>query len=282
MTEEELKEYIKCRKDPIYFFKTYGRVRHPKKGLMPFDLYDFQEDTLNEFLDKSYNVILKARQLGISTLCAAYAAWMANFFKDKEIFILATKRDTATNLVDKVRVFLEEVPDFLKSGLLVDNRQSIELENGSKIKAGATGSNSKDAARSEALSLLIIDEAAFIKAMDTIWVAAQPTLATGGDCIVLSSPNGIGNWFHKAYIEAEAGTTEKVGNATISFNPIKLPWHLHPDRDAEWGRLEKRKIGEQAFAQEHDCDFLQSGNNVVSVKALVFTKEIRFCSIVII
>ena len=74
MTEEELKEYIKCRKDPIYFFKTYGRVRHPKKGLMPFELYDFQEDTLNEFLDKSYNVILKARQLGISTLCAAYAA----------------------------------------------------------------------------------------------------------------------------------------------------------------------------------------------------------------
>ena len=273
MTEEELKEYIKCRKDPIYFFKTYGRVRHPKKGLMPFELYDFQEDTLNEFLDKSYNVILKARQLGISTLCAAYAAWMANFFKDKEIFILATKRDTATNLVDKVRVFLEEVPDFLKSGLLVDNRQSIELENGSKIKAGATGSNSKDAARSEALSLLIIDEAAFIKAMDTIWVAAQPTLATGGDCIVLSSPNGIGNWFHKTYIEAEAGTTEKVGNATISFNPIKLPWNLHPDRDAEWGRLEKRKIGEQAFAQEHDCDFLQSGNNVVSVKALQWYEE---------
>ena len=240
---------------------------------MPFELYDFQEDTLNEFLDKSYNVILKARQLGISTLCAAYAAWMANFFKDKEIFILATKRDTATNLVDKVRVFLEEVPDFLKSGLLVDNRQSIELENGSKIKAGATGSNSKDAARSEALSLLIIDEAAFIKAMDTIWVAAQPTLATGGDCIVLSSPNGIGNWFHKTYIEAEAGTTEKVGNATISFNPIKLPWNLHPDRDAEWGRLEKRKIGEQAFAQEHDCDFLQSGNNVVSVKALQWYEE---------
>ena len=221
MTEEELKEYIKCRKDPIYFFKTYGRVRHPKKGLMPFELYDFQEETLNEFLDNSYNVILKARQLGISTLCAAYAAWMANFFKDKEIFILATKRDTATNLVDKVRVFLEEVPDFLKSGLLVDNRQSIELENGSKIKAGATGSNSKDAARSEALSLLIIDEAAFIKGMDTIWVAAQPTLSTGGDCIVLSSPNGIGNWFHKTYIEAEAGTTEKVGNATISFNPIR-------------------------------------------------------------
>ena len=137
MNEEELKEYVRCRKDPVYFFKTYGRVRHPRKGLMPFDLYDFQEETLNQFLDTSYNVILKARQLGISTLCAAYAGWLANFFKDKEIFILATKRDTATNLVDKVRVFLQEIPDFLKSGLLVDNRQSIELANGSKIKAGS-------------------------------------------------------------------------------------------------------------------------------------------------
>ena len=273
MNEQELKEYVRCRKDPVYFFKTYGRVRHPRKGLIPFDLYDFQEDTLTSFLDSSYNIILKARQLGISTLCAAYAGWLANFFKDKEIFILATKRETATNLVDKVRVFLEEIPDFLKSELLVDNRQSMELANGSKIKAGATGTTSKDAARSEALSLLIVDEAAFIKAMDDIWIAAQPTLSTVGDCIVLSSPNGIGNWFHKSYIEAEAGTSEKVGDKHISFKPINLPWNLHPDRDDEWARNEKRKIGDQAFAQEHGCDFLQSGNNVVSVKAIQWYEE---------
>ena len=118
----------------------------------------------------------------------------------------------------------------------------IELENGSKIKAGATGTTSKDAARSEALSLLIVDEAAFIKAMDTIWVAAQPTLSTGGDCIVLSSPNGIGNWFHKSFIEAEAGSSEQVGSKNISFRPISLPWNFHPDRDDEWARNEKRKI----------------------------------------
>ena len=109
--------------------------------------------------------------------------------------------------------------------------------------------------------------------MDTIWVAAQPTLSTGGDCIVLSSPNGIGNWFHKIYIEAAAGTSEKVGDKHIAFNPINLPWSLHPDRDEEWARNEKRKIGDQAFAQEHGCDFLQSGNNVVSMKALKWYEE---------
>ena len=273
MDKTQAEEYVRCRKDPIYFIKKYGKIRHPTKGLLSFDLWDFQEDALESFLDKSYNIILKARQLGLSTLCAAYGAWMANFFKNKEIYILATKRDTATNLVDKVRVFLDGVPKWLRSEVTIDNRQSIELANGSKIKAGATGSNARDAARSEALSLLIIDEAAFIKSMDNIWTAAQPTLATGGDCIVISSPNGIGNWFHKSYIEAEAGVSERVGTKNISFNPIALPWNLHPERDEEWGRDEKKKIGEQAFAQEHDCDFLQSGNNVVSLKALSWYEE---------
>ena len=114
MEKEQAEEYVKCRKDPIYFIKKYGKIRHPTRGLLGFELWDFQEDAINNFLERSYNIILKARQLGISTLCAAYAGWMANFFKNKEIFILATKRDTATNLVDKVRVFLAEVPHMVK------------------------------------------------------------------------------------------------------------------------------------------------------------------------
>ena len=273
MEKEQAEEYVKCRKDPVYFIKKYGKIRHPTKGLLSFELWDFQEETIHSFLDQSYNIILKARQLGISTLCAAYAGWMATFFKNREIYILATKRDTATNLVDKVRVFLEAVPTWLKSEIVIDNRQSLEMANGSKIKSGATGSNAQDAARSEALSLLIIDEAAFIKSMDTIWTAAQPTLATGGDCIVLSSPNGIGNWFHKSYIEAAAGISERVGSKNISFNAINLPWSKHPERDDEWARDERKKIGDQAFAQEHGCDFAQSGNNVVSLKALSWYEE---------
>ena len=273
MDKTQAEEYVKCRKDPVYFIKKYGKIRHPTKGLLSFELWDFQEEIIESFLNESYNIILKARQLGISTLCAAYAGWMATFFKNREIYILATKRDTATNLVDKVRVFLEGVPSWLKSEIVIDNRQSLEMSNGSKIKSGATGSNAQDAARSEALSLLIIDEAAFIKSMDTIWTAAQPTLATGGDCVVLSSPNGIGNWFHKSYIEAQAGISERVGSKNISFNAITLPWSKHPERDDEWARNERKKIGDQAFAQEHGCDFLQSGNNVISLKALAWYEQ---------
>ena len=270
MNKEQTEIYIKCRKDPAWFMINYGHIRHPQRGVIKFDLWDFQKETVAAFLDNSYNIVLKARQLGLSTLVAGYAAWMANFFKDKEIYILATKRDTAQNMVDKVRVFLEGIPEWMRAEMTTDNKASIELANGSKIKASPS---TPDAARSESLSLLILDEAAFIAKMDGIWRAAQPTLATGGDCIALSSPNGMGNWFHKTYNEAEAGITDTVGTKIVGFNPIRLHWSLHPDRNDQWAQAERRKIGDQSFAQEHDCDFIQSGNNVISLKALEWYKE---------
>jgi len=270
MDKQQTAEYIECRKNPSYFMKKYGRIRHPLRGIISFELWDFQEHTLQHFLDNSYNIVLKGRQLGISTLVAGYAAWLSNFFKNKEIYILATKRDTAQNMVDKVRVFLEGIPEWMRADFITDNKQSLELNNGSKIKASAS---TPDAARSEALSLLIVDEAAFVNKMDSIWIAAQPTLATGGDCIALSSPNGVGNWFHKIYNEAEAGITEKIGNKIVGFNPIKLHWSVHPDHDDDWARETRKKIGDQAFAQEHDCDFVQSGSNVISLKALEWYLE---------
>jgi hypothetical protein len=265
MDKSQTEEYIKCRQDPIYFLKKYGKVRHPTKGLLPFALWDFQEETVHQFLEHSYNIILKARQLGISTLCAGYIAWMLTFFAEKEIYILATKAKTATNLVTKVKTFIENLPAWLRPAIKIDNRQSLVLTNGSQVQASGT---TQDAARSEALSLLVIDEAAFVNKLDDIWTAAQPTLATGGDCIALSTPNGMGNWFHKYYSEAESGVKHEVGGKMVGFNPIKLHWSRHPDRTQHWADNEQQKIGTRAFAQEHDCDFLQSGANVVDYSDL--------------
>jgi hypothetical protein len=267
MTPEQTKEYVKCRKDPIYFIKNYGVIKHPTLpgGKSKFKMWDFQEDCVTDFLENSYNVILKARQLGISTVVAAYVAWYMMFFNNKSVFVLATKRDTAQNMITKVKVFFEEVPEWMMPTIITDNKQSIELGNGSSVKAAAS---TVDAARSESLSLLVIDEAAFINKMNDIWTATGPTLATGGDCIALSSPNGMGNWFHKTYQGAEAGESMMVGGQNKSFNPIKLHWSLHPDRDEAWARSERKSLGDMSFAQEYDCDFVQSGNNVVSLKCL--------------
>ena len=152
-------EYTKCAKDPIYFMKKYCVVQHPIKGKVPFHLYDYQEKSLQTFEDFRFNIVLKARQLGLSTLTAGYSLWMMTFHNDKNILVIATKQDTAKNLVTKVRVMHANLPSWLKQKCVEDNKLSLRYNNGSQIKAVASGD---EAGRSEALSLLILDEAAFI------------------------------------------------------------------------------------------------------------------------
>ena len=170
------REFVKCAESPAYFMKKYCVIQHPIKGKIPFALYDFQEKTLDGFVQHDYNILLKARQLGISTLTAGYSLWMMTFHNDKNILVIATKQDTAKNLVTKVRVMHANLPSWLKANCVEDNKLSLRYRNGSQIKAIAS---SEEAGRSEALSLLVLDEAAFIPKIDTIWTAASQTLALG-------------------------------------------------------------------------------------------------------
>ena len=156
---------------------------------------------MEDFQDYRFNVILKARQLGISTISAAYVAWLMMFHREKNVLVIATKFNTAANLVKKVKAIIKNLPDWLRiSNVDIDNRTSFVLSNGSQIKASST---SGDAGRSEALSLLVIDEAAHVEGLDELWTGLYPTLSTGGRCIALSTPNGVGNWFHKICVDAE-------------------------------------------------------------------------------
>ena len=149
--KQQVKEILRCGKDPAYFLKTYARISHPMHGLILFDTYDFQDILLQDFNDYRFNIILKARQLGISTITAGYIVWLMLFHRDKSILVMATKFATAGNLVKKVKGIMRNVPDWLSiATITVDNRTSFELSNGSSIKAAST---SGDAGRSEALSL---------------------------------------------------------------------------------------------------------------------------------
>ena len=246
------KEYTKCAKDPAYFMKKYCVVQHPMKGKVPFHLYDYQEKSLLTFEDYRFNIVLKARQLGLSTLTAGYSLWMMTFHNDKNILVIATKQDTAKNLVTKVRVMHANLPSWLKQKCVEDNKLSLRYINGSQVKAVASG---EEAGRSEALSLLILDEAAFIDKIETIWAAASQTLSTGGKCIALSTPNGVGNWFHKTWEGAENGTND--------WNFIRLHWNLHPERDDSWREEQNSLLGPSLAAQECDCDFITSGQSVI-------------------
>ena len=187
------KEYLKCASDPAHFMKKYCHIQHPQRGRVLFNLYPFQEKTLGLLRENPYSVILKSRQLGISTLAGGYSLWLMIFHKDKNILCIATKQETARNMVTKVKYMYENLPSWLKISASENNKLSLRLSNGSIIKATSASS---DAGRSEAVSLLLIDEAAFIDNIGEIWASAQQTLATGGGAIVLSTPYGTGNWFH--------------------------------------------------------------------------------------
>jgi len=261
-------EYIKCAMDPIHFFRKYCYITHPVKGRVLFHLYPFQEDTLREFRANRFSIVNKSRQLGISTLVAGYALWTMIFNKDKTVLCIATKQETAKGMVEKVQFMYNNLPAWLRGNQkpISDNKLSLKLANNSQIVATSAAS---DAGRSYAVSLLLIDEAAFIEGIDKIYTSIKPTIATGGGIIALSSPNGIGNWFHKMYTEAQIGKND--------FKAIELKWNLHPDRvapiDAGWEDRERANMSPREFAQEYDCDFLGSGNSVIEPDNLSFYEQ---------
>lgn len=264
-------EYKKCLTSPIYFMKKYVKIQHPIRGTIFFGLYPFQEEVLDSFHDFNFNIILKSRQMGISTLVSAYALWMMIFHKDKNILIISLKQEVAKEIIAKVRFANDNLPPWLKIKCEEDNRLSLKLANGSQIRATST---TKKSGVSLALSLLIIDEAALIEEAEELWTSAQPTLSTGGRAIILSTPRGIGNWFHRMWQGAEENNDGKVGKN--GFHPIRLPWDLHPERDETWRRIEGEKIGSAKKAgQEFDCDFLASGDNVVELVIVEWFKKNR-------
>lgn len=182
-----IQEYKKCAKEPDYFLRKYCYIQHPMRGKIKFDLYPFQEEVLRNFRDHQNVIVLKSRQLGISTLAAGYSLWLILFHRDKNVLCLATTQATARNLVSKTIFMYESLPKWLKVPFKEKNKLSMRLKNGSKIEAK---SSNESAARSEAVSFLCVDEcislrtkvlAKFVKAnssqeltMEEIWNLGKP------------------------------------------------------------------------------------------------------------
>lgn len=269
--QEEIKrlmriEYAKCANDPVYFMRKYCIIRHPMKGLVKFDLFDYQEDAIKDFLKFRNNIILKARQLGISTLTAAYTAWMLIFHEDKTALIIANKLKVANSMIRKIFTIYQSLPSWMRKMLQdgtgklpVESKSKLTFKNNSTVEASSA---TEDAGRSDALSLLIWDECAIVKEnlAKEIWTSASDTLATGGDCIILSTPKGVGNVFHELWVQAEAGEND--------FNTIRLPWNLHPERGQDYRDAADKKLGKKRAAQEHDCSFLASGDSVIDLSII--------------
>jgi hypothetical protein len=257
---------LKCKEDPVFFIKNFVKIKHPKKGIILFELFPYQEELIRETLSNEHIVINKGRQLGVSTLFAALCLWEAMFYKSKNILAIATKNKVAKNFIEKCKFAYKELPEELRDAnpLEIDNTQEIKFaRTQSVIQAIGT---SKDAGRSEALSRLIIDEAAFIRDMPIIWEAIYPTLSEGGNCAMFSTPNKTGNIFHTICMEAKNGEND--------FLYKELKWDVHPNRDQAWKEKTLRQLGSiERFLQEYDCSFEASGDLFIPRSTMVRLKE---------
>lgn len=148
-------EYARCALDPVYFLRKYCYIQHPTRGKVLFNLYPFQEDILRAYMNHKYNIVLKSRQLGLTTVSGGYALWKMLFTSDFQILVISKDKEAAKELVSRIRLMFDDLPSWLKVDCIENNKLSLVFRNGSSIKAFAA---SAEAGRSLALSLLILDE----------------------------------------------------------------------------------------------------------------------------
>lgn len=253
-TPEMVSEIIKCSKDVKYFASHYYTIIHPTKGQMIITLFDFQERMLDAFQKNRFNVVLSSRQIGKSTCSCIYMLWFAIFNENKTIAILANKQRTAVSLMDDIKKAYEMLPPWLKPGIEEYNNLNITFDNGTKIFASAT---TEDALRGESISLLFLDEAAFVpqNIIEKFWNSNFPTLSQGGNAILVSTPNGAAGLFYRTYKDAE--------NNQSPFKPFKVNWWEFPGRDEKWKEEMIAAIGKISFQAEYGCVL---GDSLINIR----------------
>ena len=269
-TEEQIIEFVKCKEDPVYFAKKFLKIVSLDHGLVPFSLYDFQEKLIRNFHEKRFNICKMPRQTGKSTTCVAYLLHYAVFNDNVNIAILANKASTARDLLGRLQLAYENLPNWMQQGIISWNKGSLELENGSKISANSTSSS---AVRGGSYNVIFLDEFAFIPnhIADDFFASVYPTITSGQSTkvIIVSTPRGM-NHFYRMWREAEKGKNE--------YTPTDVHWSEVPGRDAEWKEQTIANTSEQQFKIEFECEFLGSVNTLISaskLKNLVFEDPIR-------
>jgi hypothetical protein len=259
-TPDQIEEFIKCSKDPVYFIQKYIKIVSLDKGLIPFEMYDFQVDMTRKFHDNRFNIAKLPRQSGKSTIVTSYLLWYVLFNDNVNVAILANKAATAREMLQRLQLSYENLPKWLQQGISQWNRGSLELENGSKIMAAST---SASAVRGMSFNVIFLDEFAFIPnhIADQFFSSVYPTISSGKSTkvIIISTPHGM-NMFYKLWHDAERGTNEYV--------PTEVHWSEVPGRDEVWKEQTIKNTSEQQFRVEFECEFLGSVDTLISPSKL--------------
>ena len=269
-TKEQVQEVIKCSADPEYFLENYIKVISLDDGIVPFIPYPFQRKLIDSFHNHRFSICKLPRQSGKSVTVTAYLIHQALFRDNINIAILANKRETSFELMQKLQTSYENLPKWLQQGVLAWNKGSIELENGSRITASSTSSS---AVRGFSYNIVMLDEFAFVptNVAEDFFSSVYPTISSGKSTkvIIVSTPNGM-NHFYKLWNDAEKGRN--------SYRPTEAHWSEVPGRDDAWKQETIANTSEQQFQQEFECDFIGSAGTLITgskLKSLTYDDPIH-------
>ena len=259
-TKEQLEEYAKCARDPIYFIQKYVKIISLDKGLVPFELYDFQEEMVSTIHTNRFVIAKLPRQSGKSTIVTAYILHYILFNQSVNVAILANKLSTARELLSRLKLAYEYLPKWLQQGVLEWNKGSIQLENGSKVLASATSSS---AVRGGSYNMIFLDEFAYVpqNVAEEFFSSVYPTISSGQETkvFIVSTPHGM-NLYYKLWTDAT--------NNRNSYIPIDVHWSDVPGRDEKWKQETIANTSEEQFRTEFECDFVGSVHTLISPSKL--------------
>ena len=269
-TEESLTEYMKCKENPEHFIRNYVQIVHVDKGLVPFEMYDYQKDMVRKFNDNRFVICKMPRQTGKSTTIISFLLHYVLFNESVNVAILANKGATARELLSRLQLAYEHLPKWLQQGVVVWNKGNIEVENGSKVIAAATSSS---AVRGSSFNIIFLDEFAHVpqNIAEQFFTSVYPTISSGESTkvLIVSTPLGL-NMFYKMWIEAEEGRNDYV--------PIDVHWSEMPGRDGKWKEETIRNTSEVQFTQEFECEFVGSTYTLIApskLRTMVFKNPIH-------
>ena len=257
---EQVKEFVKCSRDPAYFIRNYIRIVSLDEGVIPFNMYDFQEEMVHSFHENRFNIAKLPRQSGKSTIVTSYLLWYVIFNDNVNVAILANKAPTAREMLGRLQLSYENLPKWMQQGIVGWNKGAVELENGSRLLASST---SASAVRGMSFNIIFLDEFAFVpnNIAEQFFASVYPTISSGKNTkvIIISTPHGM-NMYYKIWHDAERKKNEYI--------TTDVHWSQVPGRDADWKEQTIANTSEAQFRVEFECEFLGSVDTLISASKL--------------
>ena len=255
-TEQQVQEYIKCSKDPVYFCMNYIKIVNVDEGLIKFNMWNFQKEMLELFRDNRFVITKCPRQVGKTTTTVGYLLWATIFTDSQNVAVLANKGSLARDILAKYQLAYENLPQWLQQGVVTWNKGNVELENGSKVIAASTSSS---AIRGGSFNIVFLDEFAFVpnNIANEFFNSVYPVISSGksSKIIIVSTPNGM-NLFYKLWMDSIEGRN--------NYKNFEIHWSMVPGRDEVWKEETIRNTSYRQFQQEFETEFLGSSNTLIS------------------